>query len=66
MGGKEGQSQLDLAWEHQLFRKISPIISFHGDESRIKEENAPENIAVLRHIAANMIETQEIIIMICC
>lgn len=56
MGDKEGQPQLDLAWEHQLCNKISPIISFHGDESRIRKENAPENIAVLRHIAVIMIE----------
>ncbi len=31
-------------------------VSFREDESRIRKENAPENFAVLRHIALNMIK----------
>ena len=33
-------------------------VSFREDESRIRKENAPENFAVLRHIALNMIKKE--------
>lgn len=33
-------------------------VSFREDESRIRKDNAPENFAVLRHIALNMIKKE--------
>lgn len=33
-------------------------VSFREDESRIRKDNAPENFAVLRHIALNMIKRE--------
>ena len=33
-------------------------VSFRDDESRIRKANAPENMAVLRHIALNMIKKE--------
>jgi predicted transposase YbfD/YdcC len=33
-------------------------VSFREDESRIRKGNAPENFAVLRHIALNMIKRE--------
>ncbi|MBU1056386.1 MAG: hypothetical protein KKC46_21550 [Proteobacteria bacterium] len=33
-------------------------VSFREDESRIRIGNAPENFAVLRHIALNMIKKE--------
>lgn len=33
-------------------------VSFREDESRIRKDNAPENMAVLRHIALNMIKKE--------
>jgi sRNA-binding carbon storage regulator CsrA len=34
-------------------------VSFREDESRIRKGNAPENFAVLRHIALNMIKKEK-------
>jgi predicted transposase YbfD/YdcC len=33
-------------------------VSFREDESRIRKDNAPENFAVLRHIALNMVKKE--------
>ena len=33
-------------------------VSFREDESRARKDNAPENLAVLRHIALNMIKKE--------
>ena len=33
-------------------------VSFREDESRVRKDNAPENMAVLRHIALNMIKKE--------
>jgi predicted transposase YbfD/YdcC len=33
-------------------------VTFHEDESRVRKGNAPENFAVLRHIALNMIKKE--------
>ncbi len=33
-------------------------VSFREDECRIRKDNAPENFAVLRHIALNMIKKE--------
>jgi predicted transposase YbfD/YdcC len=33
-------------------------VSFREDESRIRKDNAPENVAVLRHIALNMVKKE--------
>ena len=33
-------------------------VTFREDESRIRKDNAPENFAVLRHIALNMIKRE--------
>ena len=33
-------------------------VSFREDESRIRKDNAPENMAVLRHIALNMVKKE--------
>jgi len=33
-------------------------VSFREDESRIRKDNAPENFAVLRHIALNMVKRE--------
>jgi predicted transposase YbfD/YdcC len=33
-------------------------VCFREDESRIRKDNAPENFAVLRHIALNMIKRE--------
>ncbi len=34
-------------------------IAFREDESRIRKENAPENFAVLRHIALNLLKNEK-------
>lgn len=34
-------------------------IAFREDESRIRKDNAPENFAVLRHIALNLLKTEK-------
>jgi len=34
-------------------------VSFREDESRIRKGKAPENFAVLRHIALNMIKKEK-------
>jgi predicted transposase YbfD/YdcC len=33
-------------------------VSFREDESRIRKDNAPENLAILRHLALNMIKKE--------
>ena len=33
--------------------------TFREDESRIRKENAPENFAVLRHIALNILKSEK-------
>ncbi len=34
-------------------------IAFREDESRIRKDNAPENFAVLRHIALNLLKNEK-------
>lgn len=34
-------------------------VTFHEDASRIRKDNAPENVAILRHIALNLLKTDK-------
>ena len=34
-------------------------IAFREDESRIRKDNAPENFAILRHIALNLLQQEK-------
>jgi predicted transposase YbfD/YdcC len=40
--------------ENQLHWILS--VAFHEDDSRIRKDNAPENLAVIRHIALNLLK----------
>ena len=34
-------------------------MSFNEDDSRIRKDNAPENLAIIRHIALNLLKQEK-------
>lgn len=41
---------------YYTFREMVLDVSFHEDASRIRRDNAPENMALLRHFALNLVK----------
>lgn len=62
-GGVSADERLGEEFFHpQLSREASPAepplldVVFHEDDSRIRKDNAPQNFAVLRHIANSLLQ----------